>query len=251
MSATATSRSAAFAVFGLALGAAHFAALAMQSRAPDRGRAGWLPAALPLLALRAHRRRLVLCRDRRAPRALLAAAAGFSRRALFALRLGRPCMTSPLSPRSCFISGPVPVTGPVVTTWVDHGGADAAALRWRRGGWRSLPARLADRARNERSRLFENQIRDTMRAEPGRYLPLIATLFLYILAANWSSIIPGRRAADRPSRNRCGAGRDRLSRRDLFGVRARGPGAISRPSPSRRSSWRRSISPNPSPASFR
>ena len=30
-----------------------------------------------------------------------------------------------------------------------------------------------------------------MRAPPGRYLPLIATLFIYILVANWSSIIPG------------------------------------------------------------
>src|SRR6185437_13306187 len=35
------------------------------------------------------------------------------------------------------------------------------------------------------------QIRDTMRVEPKPFLPLIGTLFLFILTANWSSLIPG------------------------------------------------------------
>jgi F-type H+-transporting ATPase subunit a len=38
---------------------------------------------------------------------------------------------------------------------------------------------------------ISTQIRDTMRAEPRPYRPLIGTLFLFILTANWSSLIPG------------------------------------------------------------
>jgi F-type H+-transporting ATPase subunit a len=38
---------------------------------------------------------------------------------------------------------------------------------------------------------IEGQIRDTMGVAPRPYLPLIGTLFLFILAANWSSLIPG------------------------------------------------------------
>ena len=38
---------------------------------------------------------------------------------------------------------------------------------------------------------IETQIRDTMRADPEPYLPLIGTLFLFIFMANWSSLVPG------------------------------------------------------------
>ena len=38
---------------------------------------------------------------------------------------------------------------------------------------------------------IETQIRDTMRVEPAPYVPLIGTLFLFIFAANWSSLVPG------------------------------------------------------------
>jgi len=38
---------------------------------------------------------------------------------------------------------------------------------------------------------IEDQIRSTMRVAPRRYVATIGTLFLFILASNWSSIIPG------------------------------------------------------------
>jgi F-type H+-transporting ATPase subunit a len=38
---------------------------------------------------------------------------------------------------------------------------------------------------------IDSQIRDTMRVPPTKYRALIGTLFLYILIANWSSLIPG------------------------------------------------------------
>ncbi len=37
----------------------------------------------------------------------------------------------------------------------------------------------------------DSQIRDTMRADPGPYRAFIGTLFLFIFAANWTTLIPG------------------------------------------------------------
>jgi len=38
---------------------------------------------------------------------------------------------------------------------------------------------------------IEEQIRSTMRVAPKPYMPLIGMLFLFILTANWSSLVPG------------------------------------------------------------
>jgi hypothetical protein len=39
--------------------------------------------------------------------------------------------------------------------------------------------------------VIDDQIRDTMQVEPSRYRALIGTIFIFILLANWSSLIPG------------------------------------------------------------
>jgi F-type H+-transporting ATPase subunit a len=96
---------------------------------------------------------------------------------------------SPLTMVAMFHLGPVPVTAPVLVTW-----GIMAALTL--GSW-LLTRRLALRpsaAQAVLEMLVEvttTQIHDTMHAEPRRYVPLIGTLFLFILAANWSSLIPG------------------------------------------------------------
>lgn len=98
-------------------------------------------------------------------------------------------MTSPLVSTILFHIGPVPISRTVVTTWVVMALlALGSALATRRlklapKGLQSVLELVVD--------VFESQIRDTMRVEPARYLPLIATLFLFILAANWSSLVPG------------------------------------------------------------
>ncbi|BCG04829.1 ATP synthase subunit a (plasmid) [Paraburkholderia sp. PGU19] len=38
---------------------------------------------------------------------------------------------------------------------------------------------------------IDAQIRDTMQTDPAPYRPLIGTLFLFVLVANWSSLVPG------------------------------------------------------------
>jgi F-type H+-transporting ATPase subunit a len=38
---------------------------------------------------------------------------------------------------------------------------------------------------------IDGQIRDTMQVDPGPYRALIGTIFLYVLLANWTSLVPG------------------------------------------------------------
>jgi len=96
---------------------------------------------------------------------------------------------SPLVTKTLVALGPVPITEPIVVTW---GLIAALAL----GSWsvtRSLkvaPSRL-QAVIELIVGAIEGQIRDTMGVAPEPYVALIGALFLFILAANWSSLIPG------------------------------------------------------------
>lgn len=96
---------------------------------------------------------------------------------------------SPLTSSVLFTLGPVPITAPVVTTW-----GIMVALA---GGSFLLTRRLSPRPSASQAVLelvvdtITTQIQDTLRLVAAPFLPLIGTLFLFILAANWSSLIPG------------------------------------------------------------
>lgn len=96
---------------------------------------------------------------------------------------------SPLESHVLFAIGPVPISQAVVTTW----GIMAVLAT---GSW-ALTRRLGSRPSRTQAALelvvetIAGQIRETMETEPRRYLPLIGTLFLFLLVANWSSLIPG------------------------------------------------------------
>jgi F-type H+-transporting ATPase subunit a len=98
-------------------------------------------------------------------------------------------IASPLTAKVVFVVGPVSITEPVVVTW---GLMAALGL----GGWlatRSLsmkPSALQTIIETVVGAV-EEQIRGTMRVAPARYVPTIGTLFLFILTANWCSLIPG------------------------------------------------------------
>lgn len=98
-------------------------------------------------------------------------------------------MNSPLALKTAFTIGSVPVTTPVVTTW-----AIMAVLAI--GGY-AATRRLAPIPTRFQAFLelvvlsVDYQIRDTLRVNPQPYRSFIGTLFFYILAANWSSMIPG------------------------------------------------------------
>jgi F-type H+-transporting ATPase subunit a len=96
---------------------------------------------------------------------------------------------SPLAAKTVFMVGPVAITEPVVVTW----GIMAALTLASWMATRSLtltPSRYQSVLELVVGAI-EEQIKATMRVRPKPYVPMIGTLFLFILAANWSSLIPG------------------------------------------------------------
>lgn len=86
--------------------------------------------------------------------------------------------------------GPLAITTPVVTTW---GVMLALVLgaAWLRG---RLSVRTPGRVQALVETAFElvqSEMRSTMHTDPAPFLPMIATLFIFILTANVSGLIPG------------------------------------------------------------
>jgi len=98
-------------------------------------------------------------------------------------------MTAPLTTEPLFTLGPVSISAPVVVTW--------ALMALLLAGSVLATRRLALKPSTLQAALemvvetIDGQIRDIMQAEPGPYRAFIGTLFIYILLANWSSLMPG------------------------------------------------------------
>jgi len=96
---------------------------------------------------------------------------------------------SPLVLEPLFSIGPVPITAPVLVTW--------AIMSFLVGGAAWASRRLALQPSRLQALLelvveaIDDQVRGTMQVEPAPYRPLIGTIFLFILVANWSSLVPG------------------------------------------------------------
>jgi len=71
---------------------------------------------------------------------------------------------------------------------------------------------------------IEEQIRSTMRVAPKPYMPLIGMLFLFILTANWSSLVPGVEPPTAHIETDAALGLIVFTAIIYFGVRARGAG---------------------------
>ena len=96
---------------------------------------------------------------------------------------------SPLSTAPVFWLGPVPITEPVIVTWAIMALLVLfAAVVTRR---LSLLPSKSQVILEMFVGTVDDQIRDTMQAEPGPYRALIGSIFIFILVANWSSLIPG------------------------------------------------------------
>ncbi|WP_342070357.1 F0F1 ATP synthase subunit A [Yoonia algicola] len=98
-------------------------------------------------------------------------------------------MNSPLAPNVLFQFGPVPITQAIVTTWVIMAILVIGAF--------ILTRRLDTRPTRRQAALelmvatLDTQIAETTGAAPAPYRGFIGTLFVFILAANWSSLVPG------------------------------------------------------------
>ena len=98
-------------------------------------------------------------------------------------------MTSPLSTTVLFHIGPAPITTPVVATWAIMAALALFSIIATRD--LSLAPSPFQATLEMIVEAIDSQIMDTMREPPSRYRPLIGTLFIYVLLANWSSLVPG------------------------------------------------------------
>lgn len=98
-------------------------------------------------------------------------------------------MNSPLDSIALFYLGPVPITQAVLTTW--------AIMAMLVVGSFLLTRRLNLVPSKRQAALelivttLDTQIVETSGADPAPYRAFIGTLFMFILMANWSSLIPG------------------------------------------------------------
>jgi F-type H+-transporting ATPase subunit a len=99
---------------------------------------------------------------------------------------------SPLASKVLFHVGPVAVTGPVVTTW-------AIMLALTLVSW-LVTRRLGVRPERRQAVLeivvtgILRQIEDVIRKDGRPLLPLLGTLFIFLVAANLSGVLPGAHA---------------------------------------------------------
>ncbi len=97
--------------------------------------------------------------------------------------------SSPLTSHVAFHIGPVPITQPVLTTWAVMAALTVIAFL--------LTRRLRINAGPAQTVLelicstIDAQIKATLQRDPAPYRVLVGALFIFILAANWSSIVPG------------------------------------------------------------
>lgn len=98
-------------------------------------------------------------------------------------------MNTPLTLTPLFHLGPVPLTAPVLVTWAIMALLTLAA--WRLTRRLTLIPSRAQAMLETLVGAIDRQIADTMQTDPARYRALIGTIFLYVLTANWSSLVPG------------------------------------------------------------
>ena len=98
-------------------------------------------------------------------------------------------MHSPLATEPLLRIGFVAFSTPVVTTWVIMA-LLAGAVAYARKRLSAEPTKL-QAALELLVTSLDSQIRDTVQADPARYRALIGTLFVFVLACNWSGMIPG------------------------------------------------------------
>jgi len=128
---------------------------------------------------------------------------------------------SPLASAVLFHLGPVPITRPVVTTWVIM--AVLTLVPW------FVTRRLA-RHPDRRQAVLElivtgimGQIEEVTRKDPRPFLPVLGTLFIFLVTANLSGVLPGVEAPPGKLETPAALAFIVFASVHFFGVRARGP----------------------------
>jgi len=96
---------------------------------------------------------------------------------------------NPLAPDIVFHLGPVPISRPVVTTWAIM--AVLVALSWLGLRRANLHANTLQTVLEIVVETLEQQIKEMIRRDPWPYLPLVGTLFVFLVFANLTAVVPG------------------------------------------------------------
>ena len=130
-------------------------------------------------------------------------------------------MSSPLASAVLFHLGPVAITRPVVTTWALM--AVLGLVSW------FATRRLALHS-DRRQAVVElivasiiDQIQEVIRKDPRPFLPILGTLFVFLVAANLSGVLPGVEAPTGKLETPAALALIVFASVHFFGVRARGP----------------------------
>ena len=96
---------------------------------------------------------------------------------------------SPLATAPLLHLGPLSITEPVLATWAIIV-LMAALSAWLTRNLSLTPGKVQT-VLELLVETIDQQIRDTMQTSPATYRALIGTLFLFVLIANWSALVPG------------------------------------------------------------
>ncbi|MDD3797630.1 MAG: F0F1 ATP synthase subunit A [Novosphingobium sp.] len=127
---------------------------------------------------------------------------------------------SPLVLEPLFMLGPVPVTRPVVTTWAIMVLLALFAF-YLRGRLSREPGKLQSAAELV-VEAIDHQVSEVVQRDPAPYRALVGTVFLFILVANWSSLVPGNEPPTAALETDAALALVVLAATVWFGIRAQG-----------------------------
>jgi len=128
--------------------------------------------------------------------------------------------TSPFAATVLFHLGPLPVTRPVVTSWAII--VALTVISW------LVTHRLAAQPGRVQAALeaivigVMTQVQDVIRRDPRPFLPLLGTLFLFLLTANLSGVLPGVEAPTAKLETPAALALVVFAAVHFFGIRTRG-----------------------------
>jgi F-type H+-transporting ATPase subunit a len=97
--------------------------------------------------------------------------------------------SSPFNAETAFMLGPLAITWPVVVTWGIMTALMATSILMTRH--LTLKPGRAQAVLELIVNTLDGEIRATVPGDPARFRPLVGTLLIFILVANWSSLLPG------------------------------------------------------------
>jgi F-type H+-transporting ATPase subunit a len=127
---------------------------------------------------------------------------------------------NPLANEIVFRLGPVPISRPVVTTWVIM--ALLTLLCWLGLRRARVHAGNLQAALEVVVETIADQVHAVLRRDPWPYLPLLGTLFIFLIVANLSAIIPGAKAPTARIETPAALALLVFVAAHIYGVRARG-----------------------------